>query len=44
METGNIYHDGVVFSLQTTCWGVCRKLPQDRISALTDKAARNGIE
>ena len=44
METGNIYHDGVVLILQTSCWGTRKKLPEDRINVSADPKFVSGTK
>ena len=44
METGNIYHDGVVLILETSCWGARKKLPQDRINVSADPRFVSGTK
>ncbi len=44
METGNIYQDGVVLILETSCWGARKKLPQDRINVSADPKFVSGTK
>jgi hypothetical protein len=44
MENGNIYHDGVVLILETSCWGARKKLPQEKINVSADPKFVSGTK